>query len=300
MNGNKMNEGFVEGVEAMFGSQPKFLTIVLSGGVPELHVRGEFGNPLDSSVELAELSAMSEEYRTIRVFINSVGGNVDLLTELVAILGKFENVITIGGGTIASAGFMLWCMGDLRVIQPYTWVMHHRESYGMAGKTKHHKDLVHYNDRLYGSMMNSMTKGVLTEEEQKQAEEADLYLPPEELVERGACIMWDTYVERQKMLTGLSEVNVYEMNGIMFIEKDGLFTRIDHIVVGETKKMNDFVFDVDQHDDEWYADHETEVINVDDFDGYWEVEEWDGEAEEAFAQSSEASKIFKPVIEETK
>ena len=130
---------------------PQFMTICVNEneGVVELHLRGDFTSPRENTQELAQLHAMSSEFETIRVFINSDGGNVHTMVDIMSVLKMFPTVVTIGVGCIASCGFMLWCAGDIRVIQPHTLVMAHRESYTLSGTTKNHKVVSSHSDILY-------------------------------------------------------------------------------------------------------------------------------------------------------
>lgn len=293
MLNNKKQEMEEVDVNEIFGQKPKFLTISVNGDIPELHVRGQFGNPVESSGELAVLMRLAEEYHTIRVYINSEGGRVDMLTELANILRKFTTVITVGGGNIASAGFSLWCIGDVRVIQPHTWIMAHRETYGMYGKTQHHKDLAEYNDKLYGQMLSDMTSCVLSEEEVEYAKVNELYLEPDELVSRGAAIYWDDYISRSADVDAMTQISLYEFKGKLFMSgSGGTLSPVQEIRLGMPNYSNEFIYNVDEYPDEWYDENETEIFSdFDDEDLTPEMEEMlvknfagervDGEAKES-------------------
>lgn len=98
----------------------------------ELHIRGAIPSPHDLQGVLIGLYCFSETYDTIAVYCNTPGGDLYTLVELLAALGKYKHRITIAGGLVASAGFLIWCSGTHRVVQPYCSLMCHRESLNLG------------------------------------------------------------------------------------------------------------------------------------------------------------------------
>lgn len=178
----------------------------------ELHLRGEFPSPEKVADEIATLYQYSEEYSTLLIYINSPGGHLNTLIELMTATKKFSNVITVGGGEIASAGFILWCSGDIRVIQPYTMVMAHRESYGNSGKTDQHLSQAEHVDSIGRRIIEEICGSVLTNEEIERCKLTEVYFSDTTLIDRGACISWDQFVE--------NDVTPVEWN--MYFTKDGI------------------------------------------------------------------------------
>lgn len=71
----------------------------------------------------------------IMININSVGGNVDELFALIDILEGMETtVITRAIGKACSCAFVLFCLGDERLLGPSCSLMYHTMSGGFRGK----------------------------------------------------------------------------------------------------------------------------------------------------------------------
>ena len=163
----------------------------------ELHIRGSFPSPQDIGDVITDLYHQSENYSTLAIFINSPGGDATTLAEILSAINSYEYIITIGAGQIASAGFFLWCRGDLRVAQAYSSYMAHRESYGGFGmKTDQHIDLANHTNEIYGRMIKEMCDGVLTDEELEKCRYTEVFLSGEELVARDVAISWEDFHRR--------------------------------------------------------------------------------------------------------
>ena len=231
-----------------------FLTIVRKDDRLQVNVRGEFPSPETCTQELATIYAMADEYCTVEVIINSPGGYVSTLAELISALREYGTVITIATGNVASAGFSLWAIGDIRVIQDFCWMMAHRESYGHFGKTGNHKDLAAYNDELFGDMLEQCCSDVLTPDQIETAKHTEVYVKATTLIETGKAIRWQEYRARQE-----AEVQTMPMvifGGRMFIlEDDGMMRPVKDISVGEETYTQSEVrylmeFEPDDEDDE--------------------------------------------------
>lgn len=162
----------------------------------EIHLRGPIGGPELLSEHLTNLYHLSEKVSQCLIYINSPGGSVSTLVELLSILKKFDTVITVATGEVASAGFMLWCSGDVRVVQEYCSVMCHRESFGNPdAKTDNHLDMANYTNAVYGAMVRDLCGGVLNEMEMEKIRYAEVFLTSEELIAREYAISWDQFIQ---------------------------------------------------------------------------------------------------------
>lgn len=177
--------------------QPKFLTIARNDDRSrvEAHVKGTFDAPRNNVYEIGALYDLSDKYDTVVVYINSEGGRIDMLSELVSVIRKFKTVITVGAGQVNSAAFMLWCVGDIRVVQDYTIFMAHRESYRMSGKTDQHVELANFNQRIFSKTVDDFFKNVLTSDEMEKIRHSEVFLSGDDLIERECAISWDHFVE---------------------------------------------------------------------------------------------------------
>jgi ATP-dependent protease ClpP protease subunit len=216
--------------------QGKFISIIENGGRVEVYVRG---SPMESTRELIALQQASENFDTAIVWINSPGGDVSLLVELMNILKNFNNLVTIGTGQIASAGAMLWCIGDVRVLMDYTDFMIHRESYyyGYA-KTQEHLEHASHTNRLYTKMIVQLFGGILTEEEIEKAKLTEVFFVPDELIERGVAISYEQF-KKYDMIEATVR-NLVVMNNITFMDnQDGTMTMLEGIEFGTTAKSSE-------------------------------------------------------------
>lgn len=82
----------------------------------------------------------------IIININSYGGNVDELLALVDVLEGMEApILTRALGKVCSCGFVLFCLGDERIVGPNCSLMYHTVSGGLCGKVN---DVSNYTEYL--------------------------------------------------------------------------------------------------------------------------------------------------------
>lgn len=133
---------------------------------------------------IKKLEDLSEKYNVIFVDINSQGGYLQTLTHLVNVIRKFDFIITCNSSVCLSAGFTLWCLGDIRLSYPYSEFMWHRESWGMFNKTGSQKRYADHNEKIYEIFMKDIVSDVLTEEQIKLGEETEVWLLGDEMIEK--------------------------------------------------------------------------------------------------------------------
>lgn len=194
----------------------------------EIHLRGPIGEPETIAEQLTMLYQYAETCSVCIIFINSPGGAISTLVELLAILKKFDTVITVGTGEMASAGFMLWCSGDIRVVQEYSSIMCHRESFGnLNAKTDSHLDLANYTALVYGTMVRDLCGDVLTDEEIDKIRYTEVYLTAEQLVDRGMAITWDQFIQADVDEVDIKEVVTLDGEEYTFISPSHIMRRIE-------------------------------------------------------------------------
>ena len=160
-----------------------------------LRVYGSISEPEEYIEEIARLDKLSSKYDVIEITLNSPGGSLNTTVDLASIINKFPYVITIGKGEIASAAFMLWTMGDIRVVTDYSMYMAHRESYGMYGKTSEHRDAAVTFGKVYEEMFQECFGDLLTEEEKVISERSEAWISYKDLIERDRVISFDEYID---------------------------------------------------------------------------------------------------------
>lgn len=171
-----------------------------------VHVRGKFPSPEEISTEIATIYALAEEFDSVIIFINSEGGQLRTLVELMSAFNLFKTKITVGSGSVASAGFILWSLGDIRVVQKYTSFMAHREAYSLYGKTDQQRDYVDHLDNLYNRMYNDLIGDLLTEDELQMAKRSEVFFSSDQLVDREAAMAWEEFVKRDLMQADTSAI----------------------------------------------------------------------------------------------
>jgi len=160
-----------------------------------LRIYGSISEPEEYIEEIDLLDRLSSKYDVLEITLNSPGGSLNTTVDLASIINKFPYTITIGKGEIASAAFMLWTMGDIRVVTDYSMYMAHRESYGMYGKTSEHKDAADTFGRVYEEMFAECFDGLLTEKEKVIAERSEAWVTYKDLLARDRVISFDEYIE---------------------------------------------------------------------------------------------------------
>jgi ATP-dependent protease ClpP protease subunit len=160
-----------------------------------LRIYGELDEPEEYVDEITKLDLLAKNYDIVEISLNSPGGSLNTAVDLASIINKYQYVITIGKGTIASAAFMIWTMGDIRVVTNYSMYMAHRESYGMYGKTSEHRDAADTFGKVYEEMFNECFGDLLTKKEKRIAERSEAWISYKDLVARDRVISFDEYID---------------------------------------------------------------------------------------------------------
>ena len=166
-----------------------------------LRVYGEIEEPSEYIDEISRLNQFSNQYDIIEITLNSPGGSLNTTVDLASIINNFNYVITIGKGEVASAAFMLWAMGDIKVVTDYSMYMAHRESYGMYGKTSEHKYAADVFGSVYEEFFEECFDDILTDKEALIADRSEAWVSYKDLVNRDGIISYDEYVQPKNPYT---------------------------------------------------------------------------------------------------
>lgn len=208
-------------------ADPLSIMIDSSKGRVELTLRGPLEDPRKISEVLTKLSHSAEQYSTCIVYINSPGGDLTSLVELLGILKKYKTVFTVASGGFSSAGFILWCAGMIRVVQDYSIGMLHREAYGYIGKTAEHADLANATDESVSALFADYCLPFLTEEEESKIEYTEVYFSANDLVERGVAITWDEFIAYEQRADSIQFACVIEDHAFVMEDETYTFVRLD-------------------------------------------------------------------------
>lgn len=209
----------------------------------EVNVRGHFVEQGLVAQQLDKLSSLAEKYNCVQYNINSPGGYLSTLMELMQITKKFSSVITVVTGSAQSAGFFLWCLGDIRAVANHSFIMAHRESWGYYGKSA---EMVHISsvwDTLYEGMMDDICSEVLTEEEIEKAKFTEVFIPSNELIDRGVAISYDQFLEKDNQVLGSSLVIQIGDDNYIF-DDEGIAHKVEIAYTDERYFIKELVFDL--------------------------------------------------------
>ena len=176
-----------------------------------LKIYGGIEEPEEYIEELTKLETLSNNYDVLEITLNSPGGSLNTTVDIISIINKFTYVATIGKGEVASAAFMLWTMGDVRVVTDYSMQMAHRESYGMYGKTSEHRDAAKAFGLVYEEMFEDCFGDLLTQEEKVIADRSEAWISYKDLLQRDRVISFEDYMQ---------PVNPYSI-GEIYVTQDG-------------------------------------------------------------------------------
>jgi len=120
----------------------------------------------------------------IRIFINSDGGCVNSVLEMISIISLSKTkIITVGLGKVYSSGFLLMCAGHERLILEHTSGLLHSGSTGTFGNTD---KLLDYSDFTKGLEKRLkkyvLSKTSITEEEYNKRYREDWWFQSEDLI----------------------------------------------------------------------------------------------------------------------
>jgi ATP-dependent protease ClpP protease subunit len=162
-------------------------------GRVEVSIRGEILEIEEHSTEIQKIQDLSDKYSIVHVYINSPGGSLMTCIEMLNVLRGYTHKVTFAIGEASSAGFIIWSIGDIRVVDPYTILMNHRESYGNWGKTSQHLSMANVSDRIYESLYHDTVYPLLSDKEIETSLVSEVWIPATDMVERGHAITMDQY-----------------------------------------------------------------------------------------------------------
>lgn len=211
------------GIAVVSGPSP--FRIEEDGGMVKLTLHGLFDSVEENTRLISEIHAYADKYNIIEVWISSDGGMFTMLNEIIEALKQYQTVVTICNSTASSAGAMVWGLGHMRVVSPFTQLLWHRESYGFFGKTDQHEDQLEMNKKVFPILMNYCVGDILTPEEIDKARYTEIHKTGQEMIESGHAISFEDYRERmnQSMNGRFVEVGTVfydQVRGCMVLSTD--------------------------------------------------------------------------------
>lgn len=153
-------------------------------------VRDAFLDPKALTMATSRLLLANEDTQ-VKMLINSIGGNVYAMRQLVSAMhackAKINTHVT---GIAASCGAMTWLNGDTLTMSPVARVMFHGSSMmGLRGNTVELAETLEGQVKvLDGILRPAIAKNILTEEEYENMLQgkSDIYLTYQDLAKKGA------------------------------------------------------------------------------------------------------------------
>ena len=214
-NGNDLQGIDLELLQNPFGKRKNISVMEdKERGLVLLKIYGTIEEPEEYVEELEKLEQISKDFDVLEITLNSPGGSLNTTVEIASLIKNFRHVITIGKGEIASAAFMLWTMGNIRIVTDYSMYMAHRESYGMYGKTIEHRDAAVAFGRVYEEMFEHCFGDLLNDTEKAIAERSEAWVSYKELLERDRVISYEEYND---------PINPYGMTDLYVIDSGKMF-----------------------------------------------------------------------------
>ena len=199
------------------------------GGRVVMNIKGQIMSPAMYSSTLFDLRSLSTQYDTCVVYLNSGGGDVSTMTEILDILKTYKTVITIGSGVIGSAAFMIWASGDVRVVSPSTLLLIHREGYDFRGRTPQHVEFAEINQRIFVPIFQKFVEdGIMTESEKDDAGKTDVYYTGEQMINgRKVAISFDAFTAADRNPPAVYTRSFLDIDGVEYELIDGTYGILD-------------------------------------------------------------------------
>ena len=123
---------------------------------------------------------------TVRIYINSGGGNLDTTLQFLRVLAETEaTVITSVEGSCMSAATMVFLHGHQHEVTPHSLFMFHNYSAGTFGKGGEMYDQLQFERKWSENFLREVYKNFLTDEEiEAMLHNKDIWMTSEEVVER--------------------------------------------------------------------------------------------------------------------
>jgi ATP-dependent protease ClpP protease subunit len=151
----------------------------------EFYLTGEIG-PADDYVEWFDAIRHATENDTIKIYINSHGGDLFTAIQFMRVLAETNAaVICSVEGSCMSAATMVFLCADKFEVTPHSVFMFHNYSGGTIGKGGEMIDQLQHERKWSERLMREIYSGFLTQEEIKSMlDNKDFWMDGEEVVKR--------------------------------------------------------------------------------------------------------------------
>jgi len=151
----------------------------------EFYLSGDIGSP-EEYIEWFDVIRNATSSDTIRIYINSAGGDLYTTLQFLRVMGETQaEIITSVEGACMSAATMIFLSGHVHEVTPHSLFLFHNYSAGTFGKGGEMYDQVQFERRWSENFMVEVYKDFLTEDEIKSMlNNKDIWLSSEEVISR--------------------------------------------------------------------------------------------------------------------
>jgi ATP-dependent protease ClpP protease subunit len=173
-----------------------------TGNQYEFYLSGEIQSP-ENYIAWFDVIRNSREMDTIKIYINSSGGDLYTALQFLRVMGECEgHLITSVEGSCMSAATMIFLSGHEYQVTPHSLFMFHNYSGGVFGKGGEQYDQIQYERSWSEKFMNEVYKDFLTTEEiQSMLNNKDIWMTSEQVLERIEKVMKKLHEEQQALET---------------------------------------------------------------------------------------------------
>lgn len=152
----------------------------------DINIKG----PLESHTDIDDILyalRSAGENDSVDIHLNSVGGDVLILAEIVKAMNRCACPIHVtAAGIVASAATIILLEADSIEVEPFTEILFHPMSYGLGGKMQEVKAQVDYVHEMSMGMMKHYYSGFFTDQEIEAMVEhnREFYMKHDEFITR--------------------------------------------------------------------------------------------------------------------
>jgi len=156
-----------------------------TGQLHEFYLSGPVLDP-EEYIDWFDTIRNASEADTIRIYINSPGGDLYTTLQFLRVMSESEaTIVTSVEGACMSAATMIFLHGDIKEVTPHSLFMFHNYSAGVFGKGGEMYDQLQFERKWSENFMRAVYADFLTEAEiQSMMHNKDIWMDSEEVVQR--------------------------------------------------------------------------------------------------------------------
>lgn len=171
-------------------SRGYFSNLKANAYIHEFYISGAIEGP-EEYVEWFNVIRNASEYDTVKLYINSGGGNLDTALQFMRVLtDTAANTVASVEGSCMSAATMIMLSCDAIEVSPHSLFMFHNYSGGTLGKGGEMADQILFERAWSKTFLNEVYKWFLSSEEiEAILNNRDIWLTSEQVAERLKVVM---------------------------------------------------------------------------------------------------------------